>query len=180
MRFYKVAVFVISTALSFLAFTAIALGIQAIGLLSAPSVPTSAAPLSQIDAAEQAWLALGIDSYRIELRRFRAPMPFEYVTLEVRDGHIITASCSSGWLAGDRVECRINTDDFFDDFTVQDLFATARQVQENVDNPPMNYTYDADILFDRMYHFPTLIVSRVASVYDGGSSLEVLSFEPLP
>ncbi len=64
---HKIPLFIVASLLSFAAFTGIALFIQATGLIRVPS---------RNGSAEQAWQALGIDDYRIEIQRFAAPLLF--------------------------------------------------------------------------------------------------------
>jgi hypothetical protein len=174
MRFYKVFAFVISTALAFLAFTAIALGLQATGLVSAPSSTS----LSRVDTEEQAWRALGIDDYQITLQFSRARDSFA-ATITVYDG--VDTGCTvehphivmNGLHVND--EC-----DLMSDLTdsVSALFNRVRTLPVIAQNLQAEVTPEID--YDATYHFPIRIVFNPTIIEDVGFVSEVIAFEPLP
>ncbi|MFN8371726.1 MAG: hypothetical protein U0694_02455 [Anaerolineae bacterium] len=180
MRAKHILLFIVSSVIAFFVFAGIALSIQATGLVSvgASNKPTA---MSEIGAEEQAWLALGIDSYRIEISWSALPVMMGIVNTVVRDGEVVEQSCDRRYMY--YCQAWIANGVFPHGFTIADLFTQAREAQARADNSPITgYAFFANIDFEPTYHFPTIIVSGIADpqVEDGAGVWEVVSFEPLP
>lgn len=163
----NVFLFVLATGVSFAVFAAVAFGLQFIGLFgsSEPNTP------SALDTQEQAWQALGLTDYRIEVRRIDSIWHAQTYVIVVQDNQVVghTTNCTPAPFEG-----RYCSNREYDaaDYTVLGLFASARDLTERRDADTVTIT------FDSTYHFPTRIGYNDPQLLDEDTYWQVLAFEP--
>ncbi len=129
-----------------------------------------AAPLKQLERAEQAWASQGITSYRIEVREVKSIWHAQTYTLTVEDSQITDVQASCIPAPSESGTCEVQAYEA-EDYLVPGLFSRVRSELQGSQAEWVKITYDPT------YGFPSAISFDDPKVLDEDWSLGVTSFE---
>jgi hypothetical protein len=129
-----------------------------------------AAPLKQLEQAEQTWTSQGITSYRIEVREVRSIWHAQTYTIIVENNQITDAQAQCIPAPSESGTCEVQAYEA-EDYLVPALFSRARSELQGPRAVSVKITYDPT------YGFPSAISIDDPEALDDDWSLGVTSFE---
>jgi hypothetical protein len=158
----NVLVFVLSSVIAFVAFSAVVLALQFFGMFT---------QTMSFNGQAQAWQAMNLTDYRMEVVSSSAWQGLTY-TITVRDNQVVDYSSECLFTLFEGETCEIQQEDTAD-YTVSGLFDAAQNLMQHHAVGTITITYDST------YHFPTTLVYNDREIMDEEFSWRVVSFEPL-